>query len=463
MAENTTIQDNLNSIKKETNSSLSSIIGVNSRNFESFFNVLSKYLTLVNFNEESVAMSMNDLILQTSLRSNGTVVVAQVDQDPVITLDNTGQISSLNLVTGIATIDKARLQPYSSLNVAGLPGEFVYAEDGPDGENLYYYNSVNGWTAVGSDSVISYYSADNGITIDSTVIKLGGDLIENTTITLDSGYTLIIGNIGTGAGVSFNQGEIGIQAASLSGDVSMLTVKPDQLTLSRSMSTQNIKIDFTPIALRPAMTLDANRGKLSLISSIDSNVFAVAKMTSMFLQLASGIDSYEDLPLADIDGSLYYSNSDDSFRGRANGTWKNFIMEGDLDVVPYNFRNGLTLAGNDVILGGVLTEDVQVGDYNAGSYLNLLANGGPTLGYNDGENHQIDIDGVHFRFSVDGTNKFSVRSDTGQVNVAQLSGSGTRFVTVLDDGTLSAVPSFSAISIPANQIAYGTGSGITSD
>ena len=194
------IYDNLSTVRRQTNSSLSSIIGVNSRNFEGFYKALKGFFDQIYFNETTNAITLNTVKANTLLRSDGSIEIGQPSQPAVITLSNTGNITSTSLDTGIVTLNKNRFTPYTSILSAGLPGELVYVNDPIANEGIYYYDSTNGWLKVSTGSGLPTFQ--NGLIYDSgaSTVELGGTISTETTLSLDTGGKFNVIDLATNGG-----------------------------------------------------------------------------------------------------------------------------------------------------------------------------------------------------------------------------------------------------------------------
>lgn len=183
------IYDNLNTVRKETNSSLSAIIGVNSRNFEGFYQALKGFFDKIYFNEDANTITLNQVKTNNTLRSDGTIEVGLAGQVSSIVLSSSGNITGLNLNVSVATLNKNRFTPYTNFATAGLPGELVYSDGSDKDEGVYYFNSQLGWTNISNSGSNSggtggpTYSFVNGLTLAGGVVKLGGALTGVTSIT----------------------------------------------------------------------------------------------------------------------------------------------------------------------------------------------------------------------------------------------------------------------------------------
>lgn len=251
------IYNDLNTVRRQTNSSLSTIIGVNSRNFDGFYKALKGFFDQIYFNETENSISLNTVHTNTLMRSDSLIEVGQPGQPANIILHNNGNVTAQSINASVVTTDKLRFSPYANITEAGLPGELVYAVNGPNGEGLYYYNAQTGWDQIavngsGSGSGASY-QFDNGLTLDNGIVSLGGLIDRWTELKLSpSGAFIIMDNDTNGdeAWLEIRKGETDIFQADSSSNWGGAYVTPVVASISAGTGNTYSTVDVKKEIIR---------------------------------------------------------------------------------------------------------------------------------------------------------------------------------------------------------------------
>lgn len=284
----------------------------------------------------------------------------------------------------------------------------------------YYFDSdANKWLKVTTGTAGATYTASNGLTMSSNNIKLGGSLNEPTTISaVTSTNKLAI----TGTG---------IDAVNIASN-----------TISVDASNNRVGIGTAT----PGAKLEINNGTTNgAIKIVDGTQGASKVLTSD----ANGVGTWSTLPTevdgvignevtnATTNGGLSRSGSGTATSpytlGLTSGNTTGQVMKWDgtkwapgTDTnTNYTASNGLTMSGNNVKLGGALTEPTIISSVTAVNKLSVTGTG---------------VDAINFA-----SNTFSIDANNGRVGIGtatpgvklEISAGTARAVRILNGGDLS--------------------------
>jgi hypothetical protein len=199
------IQDNLELLRRETNSSLSAIIGLNSRNFTAFYTAMTTFLNEISFNETSNSMTLDNIVVNTLLRANGTISIGPSGQSAKTTMDQNGNIVSVAITTDSINSKVLRFTSEVDITQAGLPGQIGYSATPQNTEGVYFYHSTAGWLklATGSTSGGGGQTVGDINFVDTTSVlwTISG---EDVQASVSNSY--VRGLISASSGITYNSG-----------------------------------------------------------------------------------------------------------------------------------------------------------------------------------------------------------------------------------------------------------------
>ena len=200
------VYQNLQSIKRLTNSSLTSLIDVTNLNFKKLSDSNLEFLNNINYDE--IANSFNVYSGKFELVEVTTSLTVTESGIPTFTIPSSGNAVGRSLLVDVAETQRQRFTDFPTYPTVGVPGEIVYTGvagiDPVFGEDFIGYLHSKGWVSLTNDS--SGGSAANGHKI----------LIESTEVlTIDANYQYwVYGNF-TIDGIVDNYGELVIANGAL--------------------------------------------------------------------------------------------------------------------------------------------------------------------------------------------------------------------------------------------------------
>jgi len=200
------VYQNLQSIKRLTNASLTSLIDVTNLNFKKLSDSNLEFLNNINYDE--IANSFNVYSGKFELVEVTTSLTVTESGISTFTIPSSGNAVGRSLLVDVAETQRQRFTDFPTYPTVGVPGEIVYTGvagiDPVFGEDFIGYLHSKGWVSLTNDS--SGGSAANGHKI----------LIESTEVlTIDANYQYwVYGNF-TIDGIVDNYGELVIANGAL--------------------------------------------------------------------------------------------------------------------------------------------------------------------------------------------------------------------------------------------------------
>jgi hypothetical protein len=200
------VYQNLQSIKRLTNASLTSLIDVTNLNFKKLSDSNLEFLNNINYDE--IANSFNVYSGKFELVEVTTSLTVTESGIPTFTIPSSGNAVGRSLLVDVAETQRQRFTDFPTYPTVGVPGEIVYTGvagiDPVFGEDFIGYLHSRGWVSLTNDA--GGISAANGHKI----------LIESTEVlTIDANYQYwIYGNF-TIDGIVDNYGELVIANGTL--------------------------------------------------------------------------------------------------------------------------------------------------------------------------------------------------------------------------------------------------------
>ena len=118
------VYNNLNSVKKLSNSSVTSIVDVTNLNFKKLSDANLKFLSNIKYDESANTISLNkgtftyvDITDTLSLTVNGI---------PTFTIDSLGRAEGKEILVNVAETKRQRLTDFPDWPDEGVPGEIIY-------------------------------------------------------------------------------------------------------------------------------------------------------------------------------------------------------------------------------------------------------------------------------------------------------------------------------------------------
>jgi hypothetical protein len=200
------VYQNLQSIKRLTNASLTSLIDVTNLNFKKLSDSNLEFLNNINYDE--IANSFNVYSGKFELVEVTTSLTVTESGIPTFTIPSSGNAVGRSLLVDVAETRRQRFTDFPTYPTVGVPGEIVYTGvagiDPVFGEDFIGYLHSKGWVSLTND-------ADGGSAANGHKI-----LIESTEVlTIDANYQYwIYGNF-TIDGIVDNYGELVIANGTL--------------------------------------------------------------------------------------------------------------------------------------------------------------------------------------------------------------------------------------------------------
>ena len=144
------IYNNLESIRRLTNSSITSLIDVTNLNFTSLSNANLEFLNNINYDEIANSFSLYEGTFDL-LNVNNTFTVLE-SGIPTFTIQSDGSATGKNLLVEVAETKRQRFTDFPDYPAVGVPGEIVYTGvaglDPVFGEDFIGYLQSQGWVSL---------------------------------------------------------------------------------------------------------------------------------------------------------------------------------------------------------------------------------------------------------------------------------------------------------------------------
>jgi hypothetical protein len=256
------IYNNLEKIRRLTNSSLTSLIDVTNLNFKSISDANLEFLNNIGYNETTNSFSLQSGTFElVEITNQLTISQSSI---PTFTINSAGNAVGKSLLVDVAETQRQRFTDFPAYPAVGVPGEIVYTGvaglDPVFGEDLIGYFQDRGWVSLTG----GFGSGGSGG--HKKIIEVG----EILTIPVDYQYW-IYGDF-TIEGVVDNYGELVIANGTLiisgSGQINNLgsgIVKVVNLATGTSM--QVVVQNFVATALVP-LTITHGLGTKDFVYSV---------------------------------------------------------------------------------------------------------------------------------------------------------------------------------------------------
>jgi hypothetical protein len=144
------IYNNLETIRRLTNASLTSLIDVTNLNFKSLSDANLEFLNNINYDEAANSFSLYEGTFDL-LNVNNTFTVLESGV-PTFTIQSNGSATGKNLLVEVAETKRQRFTDFPDYPAVGVPGEIVYTGvaglDPVFGEDFIGYLQSQGWVSL---------------------------------------------------------------------------------------------------------------------------------------------------------------------------------------------------------------------------------------------------------------------------------------------------------------------------
>jgi hypothetical protein len=144
------IYNNLETIRRLTNASLTSLIDVTNLNFKSLSDANLEFLNNINYDEIANSFSLYEGTFDL-LNVNNTFTVLESGV-PTFTIQSNGSATGKNLLVEVAETKRQRFTDFPDYPAVGVPGEIVYTGvaglDPVFGEDFIGYLQSQGWVSL---------------------------------------------------------------------------------------------------------------------------------------------------------------------------------------------------------------------------------------------------------------------------------------------------------------------------
>jgi hypothetical protein len=269
------IYNNLEKIRRLTNSSLTSLIDVTNLNFKSISDANLEFLNNISYNETTNSFSLYSGTFElVEITNQLTISQSSI---PTFTINSAGNAVGKSLLVDVAETQRQRFTDFPAYPAVGVPGEIVYTGvSGLDpiyGEDLIGYFQDRGWV-----SLTGGYGSSGGNGGHKKVIAA------NEALKIDADYQYwIYGNF-TVEGIVDNYGELVIANGTLillpGGQVNNLGSGIIKIVnLATGTSVQVVVQNFTATALLP-LTITHGLGTKDFVYSVrDGNTLVDVDVT----------------------------------------------------------------------------------------------------------------------------------------------------------------------------------------
>jgi hypothetical protein len=144
------IYNNLEKIRRLTNSSLTSLIDVTNLNFKSISDANLEFLNNIGYNETTNSFSLQSGTFELAEITN-QLTISQ-SSIPTFTINSAGNAVGKSLLVTVAETQRQRFTDFPAYPAVGVPGEIVYTGvaglDPVFGEDLIGYFQDRGWVSL---------------------------------------------------------------------------------------------------------------------------------------------------------------------------------------------------------------------------------------------------------------------------------------------------------------------------
>jgi hypothetical protein len=152
------IYNGFKSVRKLSNSSLTSIIDVTNLNFKSLANANLEFLNNISYDEVNNSFSVNSGNFETINVSNEFKIL--LDGIATVTINTSGEIDGQKIRTKVSETTRARFTDFPDFPDNGVPGEIIYTgiqNNRPEfGEDFIGYLDGRGWVSLTTNDAFSY-------------------------------------------------------------------------------------------------------------------------------------------------------------------------------------------------------------------------------------------------------------------------------------------------------------------
>jgi len=175
------VYNNLQTIRRLTNSSLTSLIDVTNLNFKSLSDANLEFLNNINYDEVTNSLSMYSGTFELAEITN-TLTISQ-SNTPTFTIQSSGNAVGKSILVEVSETQRQRFTDFPAYPAVGIPGEIVYTGvaglDPIYGEDLIGYFQDRGWVSLtggyGSSGIIAEGSGTNSTYRINTGNTASGD------------------------------------------------------------------------------------------------------------------------------------------------------------------------------------------------------------------------------------------------------------------------------------------------
>jgi hypothetical protein len=225
------IYKNLNSVKKLTNSSLTSIIDLTNKNFSNLSSATLEFLNKINYNEDVNSFSVNSASFDSIEITN--ILNIKSGEITTFSINSLGKAEGQQIIVKVAETQRLRLSDFPNWPDSGIPGEIIYTgiqNTKPEfGEDFIGYLQGRGWVSLTSGlnvGILKYISNNTIINIpEDNQYLVYGDLTVDGVINNFGEIVIINGSLNVLPGGQVNSFGSGItKVVNLSLGTSMQVV-----------------------------------------------------------------------------------------------------------------------------------------------------------------------------------------------------------------------------------------------
>ena len=148
------IYSKLNSVRKLTNASLTSIIDVTNLNFQDLSSSFLEFLNNLEYNENTNSVSLRNGDFE-NLSISDTLYL-ELDGIPTFTIDSLGKAQGQEILVKVSESKRRRFTDFPDWPDIGVPGEIIYTgvqNQRPEfGEDFIGYLDGKGWVSLTTPS-----------------------------------------------------------------------------------------------------------------------------------------------------------------------------------------------------------------------------------------------------------------------------------------------------------------------
>ena len=200
------VYNNLTSIRRLTNSSLTSLIDVTNLNFKSLSEANLEFLNNISYDENTNSFSVYSGTFELAEITN-QLTISQ-SSIPTFTIQSSGNAVGKSILVEVAETQRQRFTDFPAYPAVGVPGEIVYTGvaglDPVFGEDFIGYLQSKGWVSLTTDNSGALNEGGHKKVIDSTEV-----------LTIEEDYQYWIYGDFTVEGIVNNYGELVIANGTL--------------------------------------------------------------------------------------------------------------------------------------------------------------------------------------------------------------------------------------------------------